>query len=80
MLAARWSRIARAVAIVAALLSGAAAYGVYETGHRDAGTQTMMGGLAPGHILWPLLRTLRSTLQNSSAGPESAEGHAPRGL
>ncbi|MGH7972014.1 MAG: hypothetical protein ACREIC_25155, partial [Limisphaerales bacterium] len=31
---ARWPRIARAVAIVAALLSTAAAYGIYETGHR----------------------------------------------
>ncbi len=34
MLAARWPRAARAVAVVAALLSIAAAYGVYETGHR----------------------------------------------
>lgn len=34
MLTVRWPRTARAVAIVAALLSVAAAYGVYETGHR----------------------------------------------
>jgi uncharacterized membrane protein len=34
VLTARWPRIARAVAVVAALVSGAAAYGVYETGHR----------------------------------------------
>ncbi|HEV2211167.1 MAG TPA: DUF2231 domain-containing protein [Verrucomicrobiae bacterium] len=34
MLAARWPRTARAVAVVAALVSVAAAYGVYETGHR----------------------------------------------
>ncbi len=33
-LLARWPRIGRAVAIVAAVVSGAAAYGVYETGHR----------------------------------------------
>ena len=31
---ARWPRVARLVAIVAALVSIAAAYGVYETGHR----------------------------------------------
>lgn len=34
VLAARWPRLARAVAIVAAMVAGAAAYGVYETGHR----------------------------------------------
>lgn len=34
VLAARWPRTARAVAVVAALASVAAAYGVYETGHR----------------------------------------------
>ena len=34
VLAARWPRAARAVAVVAALLSVAAAYAVYETGHR----------------------------------------------
>lgn len=34
VLAARWPRIARAVAVVAALASVAAAYGIYETGHR----------------------------------------------
>ncbi|HZR20265.1 MAG TPA: DUF2231 domain-containing protein [Verrucomicrobiae bacterium] len=34
VLAARWPRIARSVAIVAALASVAAAYGIYETGHR----------------------------------------------
>lgn len=34
VLAARWPWAARAVAVVAALLSIAAAYGVYETGHR----------------------------------------------
>jgi len=34
VLVARWPRLARAVAVVAALTSVAAAYGVYETGHR----------------------------------------------
>jgi hypothetical protein len=34
VLTARWPRFARAVAIVAASASVAAAYGVYETGHR----------------------------------------------
>ena len=34
VVAARWPRPARAVAIVAAIASVAAAYGVYETGHR----------------------------------------------
>ena len=34
VLAARWPRIARVVAVVAALISLAAAYGIYETGHR----------------------------------------------
>ena len=34
VLAGRWPRIARVVAIVSALVSAVAAYGVYETGHR----------------------------------------------
>lgn len=34
VLTARWPRTARAVAVGAALISVAAAYGVYETGHR----------------------------------------------
>jgi uncharacterized membrane protein len=34
LVAARWPRMARAVAVVAALISVAAAYGVYETGRR----------------------------------------------
>ena len=34
VLTARWPRISRAVAVVAALISLAAAYGIYETGHR----------------------------------------------
>lgn len=34
VLTARWLRTARALAVVAALVSVAAAYGVYETGHR----------------------------------------------
>lgn len=34
VITARWPRIARAVAVVAALVSVAAAYGIYETGHR----------------------------------------------
>ena len=34
VLAGRWPRIARAVAVVAAVVSAAATYAVYETGHR----------------------------------------------
>jgi len=34
VMTARWPRIARAVAVVAAVVSLAAAYGVYQTGHR----------------------------------------------
>lgn len=34
VLTARWPRVARTVAVVAALISLAAAYGIYETGHR----------------------------------------------
>lgn len=34
VLAARWPRIARALAIVAALASATAAYSIYQTGHR----------------------------------------------
>ena len=34
VLVGRWPRMGRAVAVVAAVASGAAAYGVYETGHR----------------------------------------------
>lgn len=55
VLTARWPRTARSVAVVAALISVAAAYGVYETGHRGgalvyrhgAGVQVVTTPAAP---------------------------------
>lgn len=55
VLAARWPRTGRAVAVAAAMASVAAAYGVYETGHRGgalvyrhaAGVQVVTTQVAP---------------------------------
>ena len=54
MLAARWPRIARAVAVVAALVSVSAAYSVYETGHRG-------GALVYRHAAGVEVATAQST-------------------
>jgi uncharacterized membrane protein len=58
VLAARWPRTARAVAVAAALVSVAAAYGIYETGHRG-------GALVYRHGAGVELATTQSAVQDA---------------
>ena len=69
VLAARWPRTARAVAVVAALASAAAAYGVYETGHRG-------GALVYRHGAGVEVATAGSAVPNvPAAGPGQPTRH-----
>ncbi len=63
---ARWPRLARAAAVLAALISAAATYGIYETGHRG-------GALVYRHAAGVELAAAGPTAQPES-GPSAPAG------